>query len=153
MTIQDFIEYHTKQTFTAALQEPAMLSSTFTSALSPRPQLSARMYSRSATTFDISISVGRSTTTLTSEQSNSTQSHIAAADGQFNRIHQVAPMCPHGATWQIRLNFVFPSAHTDGKSTGSAVFAQLMAESPYTSQWTTLSPKTAAYHGEIWTPI
>lgn len=51
--------YTAEQTFKNALL--ATLSSMFTSASSSRPQSPARTYSRSATTFDISISVGRST--------------------------------------------------------------------------------------------
>ena len=35
------------------------------------------------------------------------QDCIAAVDGWFNRIRQVAPMCPDGATWQIALNWCF----------------------------------------------
>jgi len=37
----------------------------------------------------------------------------------------------------------------NGKSIGSAVFAQLTAESPYTLQWALLSPKIAPSHGDL----
>jgi len=41
---------------------------------------------------------------------------MAAADGRFNRIRQVAPMCPHGRIhWRHLVNtieLVLPSAHT-----------------------------------------
>jgi len=76
---------------------------------------------------------------ITSGQSNLTQGRIASADGRFNRIHQVAPMCPPalqrrhtGATWRIRLNlcFIRPTRvpKPNGKSIGSAISAQLTAE-------------------------
>ena len=43
---------------------------------------------------------------LTSGQSNLTKDRIAAADEQFSRIRQVAPVCPATwAHWRIRLNF------------------------------------------------
>ena len=69
-------------------------------------------------------------------------------------------MCPlsgHiGAIWRIRLKLFFlrPTLiyNSNGKSIGSAVSAQLTAESPYTLQWATLSPKIAPSHGGIWTP-
>jgi len=41
----------------------------------------------------------------------------------------------------------------NSKSIGSAVIAQLTAESPYTLQWPLLSPKIAHSHGGILTPI
>jgi len=76
-------------------------------------------------------------------------------DGRFNRIRQVAPMCPHGkAHWHHLANtieLVLPSAtqvhNPNGKSIGSAVAAQPLAESPYTLQRATLSPKIAASQG------
>jgi len=58
-------------------------------------------------------------------------------DGSPSHIHQVATMCPPmWAHWHHLANtieLVLPSAHprvhnTNGKSIGSAVFAQLMAE-------------------------
>jgi len=50
-------------------------------------------------------------------------------------------MCPHGkAQWRHLAN-------TNGKSIGSAVCAQLMAKSPYTLQWATLSPKIVPSRG------
>ena len=65
---------------------------------------------------------------------------MAAADGRFSRIRQVAPMCPpmrahwcHLAnTIELVLPSVHPSPNPNGKSIGSAVFAQLTAENPYT---------------------
>ena len=65
----------------------------------------------------------------TSDQSNLTQDHIATADGWFNRIRQVAAMCPPirhiGATWQMRLNLCILQPirvhNPNGKSIGSAV--------------------------------
>jgi len=39
------------------------------------------------------------------------------------------------------------STSQNGISIGSAVFAQLTTESPYTLQWTSLSPKIALFHG------
>jgi len=75
-------------------------------------------------------------TTITSGQSNLTSDHIAATDGRFNRIHQVAPLWPpiwaHWCFWRMRLNFCFyqPTRvhNPNGKSISSVVFAQLMAE-------------------------
>jgi len=76
------------------------------------------------------------------------------------RIRQMAPRAlPYGhvgATWQIWLNLGFlpPTLvhNPNGKSIGSAISAQLTAESPYTLQWATLSPKIAPSNGRIWTP-
>ena len=55
------------------------------------------------------------------------------------------------------IELVLHSAHrvhnANGKSIGSAISAQLTAESPYTLQWTTLYPKIAPSHRGIWTPI
>ena len=63
---------------------------------------------------------------------------IAAAYGWFNGIPQVAPVCtpPNNG-------FIDGSTRVqiqNGISTGSAIFAQLMAERHYTLQWATLSP-------------
>ena len=45
--------------------------------------------------------------TITSCQSNLTEDRITAADGQFNQIHQVAPMCPPmRAHWRHLANTV-----------------------------------------------
>ena len=56
-----------------------------------------------------------------------------------------------GATWRIWLNscFLRPSRvhNRNNKSISSAVFAPLMAESPYTLQWVPLSPKIATSYG------
>jgi len=61
-----------------------------------------------------------------------------------------------GATWRIRLDSCFLRSNRvhnpNSKSIDSAVSAQLMAESPYTLQWVTLSPRIAPSHGGIWTP-
>ena len=73
--------------------------------------------------------------------------HKAASPQQINRIRQLAPMCP--PTWRIRSNLCMHYRHlantievvlpqptrvhnSNGKLIGSAVFAQLTAESPYT---------------------
>jgi len=66
-----------------------------------------------------------------------TKGRIASADGQFNRIRQVAPMYPPvRAHWRHLANtieLVLPSVHLtrlrnpNGKSIASAVFAQLTA--------------------------
>jgi len=49
-------------------------------------------------------------------QSNLTQGHIAASDGRFNRVRQVATMCPPmRAHWRHLANtieLVLPSAHS-----------------------------------------
>jgi len=76
----------------------------------------------------------------TSGHSNLTQGRIIATDGRFNRIRQVAPMCPPmraiGATWLIRWNLCFlqPTRvhNLNGKSIGSAIFAELTAVSSST---------------------
>jgi len=69
----------------------------------------------------------------------------------FARWRQCAHMGGHvGATWRIRLNLCFlrpTRVHgPNGKSIGSPVSAQLTAESPYTLQCATLSPKFALSH-------
>jgi len=60
------------------------------------------------------------------------------------------------ATWQMRLKVSFgpPRVHNlNGKSIGSAVSAQLMAEIPYTVQRAHFPPpKIVPNYGEIWTP-
>jgi len=72
-------------------------------------------------------------------------------------------MCPQGrgghigATWRIRLSLCFLQ-HTwvhspNCKSIGSAMSAQLTAESAYTLQCGTLSPKIAHSRGGFGTPI
>ena len=98
---------------------------------------------------------GLYTVTKTSGQSNLTQDRIAATDGWFNRIRHVAPICPYGrhtgATWWIRLNLCFLQPtwvhNPNGKSIGSAVFAQLMAESPYTLHFILFPLKIALSNG------
>jgi len=86
----------------------------------------------------------------TSGQTNLTKGYIAATHGQFNGIRQVAPVWPS-------LNICFPGPIqvqiANGISIGSAVFAQLTAVSPYTLQWTTLSPpQNCPFPWGIWPP-
>jgi len=93
---------------------------------------------------------------ITSGQTNLTQGRIAAADGRFSRIRHVAPVCPSMRThWRHLANLCFlrPTRvhNPNGKSIGSAVFAQLTAESLYTSQWMPLSPKNCPLPWGIWT--
>ena len=45
-----------------------------------------------------------------------------------------------------------PSPIRNGISISSAVFAQLMAESPYTLQWAAPSPSKLTFTWGIWTP-
>ena len=64
---------------------------------------------------------------------------------------QYALPCGHiGAIWWIwlKLFFLWPTRvhNPNSKSIGSAVSAQLTAESPCTLQWATLSPKIAPSH-------
>jgi len=47
--------------------------------------------------------------------------------------------------WQIH--------NPNGKSIGSAISAQLMAESPYILQWATLSPKLPGLMGDLDPPF
>jgi len=58
--------------------------------------------------------------------------HFDAAHARFNRIRQVAPTCT-----QSNMCLLGPTrVHIpNGISIGSAVFAQLTAESPYSLQW------------------
>jgi len=89
-----------------------------------------------------------------------THGRIAAADGRFDRIRQVAPMCPPvRAHWRHLANTiepVLPSAHPSPqpkrKIDRVSLFAQLTAESPYTLQWATLSYKITASLGGIYRP-
>jgi len=68
---------------------------------------------------------------------------IAAVDGWFNVIRQVTATCsPMRVHWRHLANtteLVHPSptrVHSrNAKSIGSAVFAQMTAECPYTLQW------------------
>ena len=56
---------------------------------------------------------------ITSDQSNLTKGHIAAADGRFNRIRQVTAMCPPMKTrWRHLANtieLVLPSSHSSSQ--------------------------------------
>ena len=54
-------------------------------------------------------------------------------------------------TIETVLSSAYPVHNPNGTSTGSAVFAQLAVESPYTFQWALLSPKLPLSM-EIWTP-
>jgi len=83
-------------------------------------------------------------------------------DGWFNVIRQVTatypPMRAHiGATWRIRLNLCIlrPTRvhNPNGKWIGSAVFAQLTAQSAYTLQWAPLSTRIALSHGGSGPPM
>jgi len=49
-------------------------------------------------------------------------------------------------------NYVTRVHNPNNKSMDSAISAQLMAQSPYTLQWATLSPKIAPSHRGIWAP-
>jgi len=79
---------------------------------------------------------------LTSGQSKLTKGRIAAADGQFSRIRQVAPVCPamwahwHHLANTIKLCFLRPTGvhNLNSNSIGSAVSTQRTAENPYTLQ-------------------
>ena len=74
----------------------------------------------------------------TSGQSNLTKDRIAAANGQFSRIHQVAPVYPAmWAHWRhqtntIKLCFLRPIGvhNPNSNSIGSAVSAQRTTKSP-----------------------
>jgi len=69
----------------------------------------------------------------TSGQSILAKDRIAATNGRFNSIRQVAPMCPHGrAHWHHLANtveLVLPSAqpihYASDKLIDSTIFAQL----------------------------
>jgi len=69
--------------------------------------------------------------------------HITAAHGRFNRIHQLAPMCTPSNTCFLGAT----SAHIPNDiSIGSAIFAQLTAQSPYTLQSAIpLSPQNCSF--------
>jgi len=72
----------------------------------------------------------------------------------FARWRQCALPSGHiGVTWWIQLNLCFlrPSQvhNPNGKSISLAVSAQLMAVSPYTLQWATLSPKLPLLMGDL----
>jgi len=74
----------------------------------------------------------------TSGKSHLTLGCITTAHWRFSRIHQVAPMCTPSNTW-----FLGPtrSKVQNSISIGSAVFAQLTAESAYTLQhWAAYFP-------------
>jgi len=85
-----------------------------------------------------------------------TKGRIAAADGRLNRIRQVAPMCHIDATWRIRLNLCFlrrTQVHNpNGKSIGSAIFAQLTAVSSGMLGYV-FSPNNCRFACGIWAHI
>jgi len=70
--------------------------------------------------------------------------HVASAVGYI------------GATWRIWLNWCFLRPtwvhNPNGKPIGSAVSAQLIAESLYTLQWVTLFPKISPSHAGSGSP-
>jgi len=79
---------------------------------------------------------------MTSGQSNLTEDRIAAADRRFNR------MCTRvWAHWNLCFFRLTRVHNPNDKSIGSAVSAQLTAESPYTFQWSTLSHRIFPSHG------
>jgi len=110
-----------------------------------------------------------------------TRDRIAAADGRFNRIRQVTPIClpmwshwrhlanaieiVHNdttwriyATWRIWLNlcFIRPTRiyNPNGISIGSAVFAQMTAEvSLYFTMGRPFPPQNCLFPWGIWTLI
>jgi len=112
--------------------------------------MSTRQYSGRSARLSVRLSKW-ACPTITSGRSNC----IATVNGWFNRIRQVASMCPSmrhtSATWRIPLNLCIlrPTRvhNPNGKSIGSALFAQLTAESAYTLQWAPLSTRIAPSHG------
>jgi len=76
----------------------------------------------------------------------------------FAQWRQCALLWGHtGCTWQIWLNLRFIRLtwvhNPNGKSIGSAVFAQVMAECSYTYTMGTPFPKTCPFPWGIWTRI
>jgi len=72
----------------------------------------------------------------------------------FDRCQQrVLPWGHIGATWRIRLNLCIlqPTGvhNRNGKWIGSAVFAELTAQSAYTLQWAPLFTRSALSHGDL----
>jgi len=93
----------------------------------------------------------------TSGQSNLTSGCIAAADGHFSCISQLGafPWGHIGATLQIRLNLCLlqPTRvhNINSISIGSAIFAQMTAECPYTIG-RPFPPQNCPFPWGIWTP-
>jgi len=72
----------------------------------------------------------------------------------FDRWRQrVLPWGHIGTTWRIRLNLYILRPmrvhNRNGKWIGSAVFAQLTAQSAYTLQWVPLPTRIALSHGDL----
>jgi len=118
--------------------------------------------------FSVQVMLFDSNFIITNGRSSLTQGRITAADGWFICIHHMAPVCPPmtahghhlvktielvyiGATWWIHFNlcFLWPTwiHNPNGKLIGSAVFAQITAECPYTLQCDApFPPKIAPSH-------
>jgi len=77
----------------------------------------------------------------TTQTANRSVQPFCTGDRRFIVVRQI------GTIWWIRLNLSIlrPTG-------GSAVFAQLTAQSAYTWQWVPLSTRIAPSHGGIWTP-
>jgi len=73
-----------------------------------------------------------------------------AARAHWHHLVNTIALVHNGATWRIGSNlwFLWPTQihNPNGKSIGSAVFAPVTAESPYTLQWAPLSSKIAPSH-------
>jgi len=120
----------------------------------PTPRIS-RMWA------DLRNSRPESTTVITSGQSNLTQDRIAAADGRFNRIRQLAPICsPTWAHWHHLANtngFVLPSAHRVHNPSESTIdlFSRFCTAHGRRSLYFTMGalfPRIAPSHGGSWPP-
>jgi len=80
-------------------------------------------------------------------------SHKASYSNLFRKLVAMATLLstcgPPSSTWflgHIRAH------NPNGISIGSALFAQMTVECPYTLQWYTLSPKNCPFPWGIWTP-
>ena len=101
----------------------------------------------------------------TSGQSNFTWDHIAATDGWFNRIRQVAPTCltmwEHWRHLANTIELVLPSAHPPESTIPQSKrqidwfgrSCKAHSRKSLHLQWPRLSPKIAPSDGDIWTPI
>jgi len=105
----------------------------------------------------MTISKVITTIIVTSGQSNLTHDRIAAADGRFNRIRQVAPMCPlmwahwrHLAnTIELVLSSAHPSPQTKRQIYQFSRFCTAHGIKSLYFQWATLSPKIALLMGDM----